>query len=63
MLCRACALPRFRCESDTSNLPQRLELNYGMQKHKEMVPLMLEHGYEATGWLGLILVCHVRTVI
>jgi hypothetical protein len=33
----------------------RLELNYGMQEAKAMVPLMMQQGFKAKGWLGLIL--------
>eukprot|EP01052_Picozoa_sp_SAG31_P044090 SAG31_NODE_7566_length_1652_cov_1.643915_1_plen_305_part_00 len=33
----------------------RLEANYGHQQEVEMIPLMMEHGYRPTGWLGLIL--------
>ena len=33
----------------------RLEAQYAYQRQKEMVPLMLEEGYRANGWLGMIL--------
>ena len=33
----------------------RLEANYGHQMETDMIPLMLEQGYRANGWLGLIL--------
>ena len=33
----------------------RLELQYTHQQEKEIVPLLMEDGYRATGWLGLLL--------
>ncbi len=33
----------------------RMEAQYGLQKKKAMVPLMMQEGYEADGWLGLLL--------
>eukprot|EP01047_Picozoa_sp_COSAG01_P096311 COSAG01_NODE_26833_length_701_cov_3062.495017_1_plen_225_part_01 len=33
----------------------RMEAQYAFQQQKEMVPLMLEEGYRAKGWLGMIL--------
>ena len=33
----------------------RLEAQYAYQREKEMVPLMVEDGYTADGWLGLLL--------
>ena len=33
----------------------RLEANYSYQRGVDMIPLMLEEGYHAKGWLGLIL--------
>ena len=33
----------------------RMEAQYAHQQDKEMVPLMLEEGYRAKGWLGMIL--------
>ena len=33
----------------------RLEAQYGYQQKTDMVPLILEEGYRANGWLGLIL--------
>eukprot|EP01048_Picozoa_sp_COSAG05_P005045 COSAG05_NODE_290_length_12056_cov_14.204232_10_plen_452_part_00 len=33
----------------------RLEAQYAFQQKKEMVPLMLEDGYRANGWLGMLL--------
>eukprot|EP01045_Picozoa_sp_COSAG04_P003104 COSAG04_NODE_122_length_24803_cov_180.609415_6_plen_2065_part_01 len=33
----------------------RMEAQYGLQKKKAMIPLMLQEGYEADGWLGLLL--------
>lgn len=33
----------------------RLEANYAFQNSIDMIPLMLEQGYKANGWLGLIL--------
>lgn len=33
----------------------RLEAQYAFQQDKDMVPLMLEDGYRATGWLGMLL--------
>eukprot|EP01045_Picozoa_sp_COSAG04_P027049 COSAG04_NODE_3884_length_2450_cov_5.538069_1_plen_816_part_11 len=32
-----------------------MEAQYGLQKKKAMVPLMMQEGYEADGWLGLLL--------
>ena len=33
----------------------RMEAQYGLQKKKPLIPLKLVHGYEADGWLGLLL--------
>ena len=33
----------------------RMEAQYGLQKKKAMIPLMMQEGYEADGWLGLLL--------
>ena len=33
----------------------RLEAQYAYQQKKEMIPLMLEEGYHANGWLGMLL--------
>jgi hypothetical protein len=33
----------------------RLEAQYAYQREKDMVPLMLEEGYRADGWLGMLL--------
>ena len=33
----------------------RLEAQYAHQREKHMVPLMLEEGYRADGWLGMLL--------
>ena len=33
----------------------RLEAQYAFQQQKEMVPLMLQEGYRANGWLGMLL--------
>ena len=33
----------------------RLEAQYAYQREKPMVPLMLEEGYRADGWLGMLL--------
>ena len=33
----------------------RLEANYGFQVGLDMIPLMMQQGYTAKGWLGLIL--------
>ena len=33
----------------------RLEAQYASQKKKPMVPLMLQEGYDADGWLGILL--------
>ena len=32
-----------------------MEAQYGLQKKKPFIPLKLVHGYEADGWLGLML--------
>ena len=33
----------------------RMEAQYGLQKKKPLIPLLLVEGYEADGWLGLML--------
>ena len=33
----------------------RMEAQYAHQQEKDMVPLMMEDGYRAKGWLGMIL--------
>ena len=33
----------------------RLEANYAHQQDVEMIPLMVQEGYKAKGWLGLLL--------
>ena len=33
----------------------RLEAQYAFQQHVDMVPLMMEDGYRAKGWLGMLL--------
>ena len=33
----------------------RMEAQYAFQQHKDMVPLMLEEGYRANGWLGMLI--------
>jgi hypothetical protein len=33
----------------------RLEAQYAYQREKDMVPLMMEEGYRADGWLGMLL--------
>eukprot|EP01047_Picozoa_sp_COSAG01_P027718 COSAG01_NODE_1837_length_9083_cov_143.534617_2_plen_1123_part_00 len=33
----------------------RLEAQYAFQREKDMVPLMVEEGYRADGWLGMLL--------
>ena len=33
----------------------RLEAQYAYQQKKEMVPLMMQEGYSANGWLGMLL--------
>jgi hypothetical protein len=33
----------------------RLEAQYAMQQKRDMIPLILQQGYQAKGWLGLIL--------
>jgi hypothetical protein len=33
----------------------RLEAQYGMQREVEAVPLLLEEGYQADGWLGMMM--------
>jgi len=42
-----------RAYKESSNC--RMEAQYALQKKKPIVPLMLTHGYEADGWLGLLL--------
>ena len=54
----SCAkLPASCATTDPSGAPAdcRLEANYGHQQRVAMMPLMMEHGYRPTGWLGLIL--------
>ena len=33
----------------------RLEASYAIQQELDMIPLMMEQGFKAKGWLGLIL--------
>jgi hypothetical protein len=33
----------------------RLEAQYGHQIKVDLIPLMMEEGYRATGWLGMLL--------
>ena len=42
-----------RAYKESSNC--RMEAQYGMQKKRDKIPLMLQDGYEADGWLGLML--------
>ena len=42
-----------RAYKESSNC--RMEAQYGLQKKKAMIPLMMQEGYEADGWLGLLL--------
>jgi hypothetical protein len=42
-----------RAYKESSNC--RMEAQYALQKKKPLVPLMLVEGYEADGWLGLML--------
>merc|ERR1711927_131478 len=42
-----------RAYKESSNC--RMEAQYGLQKKKAMIPLKLTQGYEADGWLGLLL--------
>ena len=42
-----------RAYKESSNC--RMEAQYALQKKKALIPLMLVHGYEADGWLGLLL--------
>ena len=42
-----------RAYKESSNC--RMEAQYALQKKKPLIPLMLTHGYEADGWLGLLL--------
>ena len=42
-----------RAYKESSNC--RMEAQYALQKKKVLVPLMLTQGYEADGWLGLLL--------
>ena len=32
-----------------------MEAQYGLQKKKPLIPLLMQEGYEADGWLGLLL--------
>jgi hypothetical protein len=42
-----------RAYKESSNC--RMEAQYALQKRKALIPLMLVRGYEADGWLGLLL--------
>ena len=42
-----------RAYKESSNC--RMEAQYGLQKKKALIPLKLTKGYEADGWLGLLL--------
>jgi hypothetical protein len=42
-----------RAYKESSNC--RMEAQYALQKKKPLIPLMLVEGYEADGWLGLLL--------
>eukprot|EP01045_Picozoa_sp_COSAG04_P003347 COSAG04_NODE_135_length_23774_cov_40.993918_10_plen_206_part_00 len=42
-----------RAYKESSNC--RMEAQYGLQKKKVMIPLKVQEGYEADGWLGLLL--------
>ena len=42
-----------RAYKESSNC--RMEAQYGLQKKKPMIPLKMVKGYEADGWLGLIM--------
>merc|ERR1711969_537416 len=42
-----------RAYKESSNC--RMEAQYGLQKKKALIPLKLVQGYEADGWLGLLL--------
>jgi hypothetical protein len=42
-----------RAYKESSNC--RMEAQYALQKKKPLIPLMLTQGYEADGWLGLML--------
>jgi hypothetical protein len=42
-----------RAYKESSNC--RMEAQYALQKKKPLIPLMLAQGYEADGWLGLLL--------
>ena len=42
-----------RAYKESSNC--RMEAQYGLQKKKPLIPLKLVEGYEADGWLGLLL--------
>ena len=33
----------------------RLEANYAHQQNLDMIPILMEEGYQPAGWLGLIL--------
>ena len=41
--------------SDKESANCRLEANYAHQQDVDMIPLLMEQGYKAKGWLGLIL--------
>jgi male-specific lethal 1 len=42
-----------RAYKESSNW--RREAQYGMQRQKDMIPLMMQEGYQADGWLGMLL--------
>jgi hypothetical protein len=41
-----------RAYKESSNC--RMEAQYGLQRQKQMIPLMMQEGYEADGWLGML---------
>ena len=48
---------RYRGGQESANC--RMEANYAHQQGLDMIPLMMEKGYRAKGWLGLCV--HTRT--
>jgi hypothetical protein len=42
-----------RAYKESSNC--RMEAQYGIQRQKDMIPLMMQEGYQPDGWLGMLL--------
>eukprot|EP01045_Picozoa_sp_COSAG04_P000609 COSAG04_NODE_15_length_40535_cov_25.319888_22_plen_265_part_00 len=51
--CEVMLIGVSRAYKESSNC--RMEAQYGMQKKKPFIPLLVQEDYEADGWLGLLL--------